>query len=121
MKHKRPRNYLKAFRKQSGLSQDDLGRLLGYEDAGQVSRHERGTSTPPLAAAIAYELIFGVPVASMFADMRGEIASNVEAKLKDMKTALESVNASLPHANLVAQKLAWLSSRQKWQRKIESA
>jgi transcriptional regulator with XRE-family HTH domain len=115
MKHNKPGNYLKAFRRKSGLSQQDLGRLLGYRDAGQVSRHERATSMPPLAAAIAYELIFGVPVTSMFAGMRGEIARDVEAKLEGMKTTLESVSVSPPNASLVAQKLAWLSGRQRGQ------
>jgi len=70
---------------------------------------------PPLAAAIAYELIFGVPVTSMFAGMRGEIARDVEAKLEGMKTTLESVSVSPPNASLVAQKLAWLSGRQRGQ------
>jgi len=115
MKHKRAGNYLKAFRKKSGLSQRELGKLLGYRDAGQVSRHERGTSTPPLAAAIAYELIFGLSVGSMFAGMRGEIAKDVESKLKDMKTTLESVSVNPPNASLLAQKLAWLGNRQKEQ------
>jgi transcriptional regulator with XRE-family HTH domain len=115
MKHKKAGNYLKAFRRKSGLSQKDLGRLLGYRDAGQVSRHERATSTPPLAAAIAYELIFEVPVTSMFAGMRGEIARDVETKLKEMKAALESVSVSPPNVSMVAQKLAWLSGRQRKQ------
>jgi transcriptional regulator with XRE-family HTH domain len=115
MKHKSPGNYLKAFRKKSGLSQRDLGRVLGYRDAGQVSRHERGKSIPPLAAAIAYELIFGVPVASMFVGIHGEIAKEVEAKLREMKTALESVNVRTSNASLLAQKLSWLGNRQKGQ------
>jgi transcriptional regulator with XRE-family HTH domain len=121
MKHNKAGNYLKAFRRKSGLSQQDLGRLLGYRDAGQVSRHERATSTPPLAAAIAYELIFGVPVTSMFAGMRGEIARDVEAKLKEMKATLESGSVSPPNASLVAQKLAWLTGRQTKQSSTRSS
>jgi transcriptional regulator with XRE-family HTH domain len=113
MRHPKLGNYLKAHRKKSGLSQLDLGKLLGYRDAGQVSRHERATSNPPLAAALAYELIFQVPIAALFAGARGEIVRDVEAKLKDMKATLENLSVRPANANLAAQKLAWLSGRNK--------
>jgi transcriptional regulator with XRE-family HTH domain len=112
MQHQKSANYLRAFRKKSGLSQRDLGKLLGYDDAGQVSRHERATSIPPLAAALAYELIFRVPVASIFVGMRGDIARNLEAKLKEMKISLENLDVRPANASLAAQKLAWLSTRE---------
>jgi transcriptional regulator with XRE-family HTH domain len=113
MKHLKSGNYLKAYRKKSGLSQRDLAKLLGYKDAGQVSRHERAASNPPLAVALAYELIFRVPIGSLFAGMRTEVVREVEAKLKGMKTALENLNVRPANASLVAQKLAWLSRRDK--------
>jgi transcriptional regulator with XRE-family HTH domain len=117
MRYQKPGNYLKAYRKKSGLSQLDLGRLLGYKDAGQVSRHERATSNPPLAAAIAYELIFRVPIASLFAGMRGDIVRDIETKLEEMKATLENLSVRPANANLAAQKLAWLSGREKEQLK----
>jgi transcriptional regulator with XRE-family HTH domain len=113
MKHLKSGNYLKAYRKKSGLSQRELGKLLGYKDAGQVSRHERATSNPPLAAALAYELIFCVPIASLFTGMRSDAVREVEAKLKEMKTAIENLKVRPANASLVAQKLAWLSKRDK--------
>src|ERR1700689_3465430 len=100
MKHLKSGNYLRAYRKKSGLSQRDLGGLLGYGDAGQVSRHERATSTPPLAAALAYELIFRVPISSIFVGMRGDIARNLNARLKEMKLTLEDLSAKPPNASL---------------------
>jgi transcriptional regulator with XRE-family HTH domain len=112
MRQPKPENYLKAYRKKSGLSQRDLGRLLGYKDAGQVSRHERATSNPPLAAALAYELIFRVPISTIFAGMRGEIVRDIEGKLKEMRITLENRALRPTDASLVAQRLAWLGQRE---------
>jgi transcriptional regulator with XRE-family HTH domain len=115
MRQPKPRNYLKAYRKKSGLSQRELGNLLGYKDAGQVSRHERATSNPPLAAALAYELIFRVSIGTIFAGMRGEIVREVEEKLQEMRITLENRAVRPTDASLVAQKLAWLGGREEKQ------
>jgi transcriptional regulator with XRE-family HTH domain len=112
MRHHKAGNYLKAYRKKSGLSQRDLGRLLGYKDAGQVSRHERARSNPPLAAALAYELIFRAPIASLFAGTREEILRDIEMKLGEMRTIIENRKERPSNAILVAQKLAWLRRRE---------
>ena len=115
MKHLPVENYLKAHRKQSGLSQREIGKLLGYKDSGQISRHERSASVPSLAAALAYELIFRVPVATIFAGMRDTVERRVEEQLQVMKAGLEDRNAIDRDANLIAQKLVWLSARKKRQ------
>jgi hypothetical protein len=90
-----------------------VGSLLGYKDPGRISRHERATSIPPLAAALAYELIFRAPIATIFSGMRDAIAGDVEEKLKKMRATLENRDARDRNANLTAQKLAWLNERQK--------
>ena len=114
MKHHRPRNnYLRAYRKRSGLSQRELAKLLGYNDAGQVSRHERAASNPPLSAALAYEAIFRAPIASIFAGMQADVVRDIEVKLKEIKLTLESVASRPSNASLVAQKLAWLGGRER--------
>ena len=111
MKQQAARNYLKALRKKSGLSQRELGRLLGYKDPGQISRHERSASIPPLRAALAYELIHRAPTAAIFAGMRETIGQSVEQKLQEMEAALEKRTAHDRDANLIAHKLVWLNER----------
>ncbi len=111
MKYAARENYLKAHRKKSGLTQREIGKLLGYEDAGQISRHERSASVPPLEVALAYELIYRVPIAAIFAGMRDTIGRNVERKLREMEAALGKRSADDRDANLIAQKLVWLSAR----------
>src|SRR5947207_15812745 len=109
MKYRTAGNYLKAHRKKSGLSQRDVGNLLGHKGAGQISRHERATSIPSLAAALAYELIFRAPAAARFAGTREAIAGGVEGKVTKAGVALETGDAGHRTANLLAQELAWVT------------
>ena len=111
MKHRARRNHLKAHRKKSGLSQREIGKLLGYKDPGQVSRHERSESIPPLTIALAYEAIFKVPVSGIFAGMHGNIRDDVESKLRALETELHNRSARDRGANFTAQKLVWLNER----------
>jgi transcriptional regulator with XRE-family HTH domain len=59
-------HYLKAERKRSSLTQTDVAALFGIESASKISRYERGTRLPTLKTALAYEVIFGRPVADLF-------------------------------------------------------
>ena len=113
MKYQAAGNYLRAHRKKSGLSQREVGKLLGYKDPGPISRHERASSIPPLAAALAYELIFRVPVGVIFAGTRDAIARDVELKLGEMGVTLGSRSPRDRNAKLIAQKLWWLKERHK--------
>jgi transcriptional regulator with XRE-family HTH domain len=111
MKHQAAGNYLKAHRKRSGLSQREIGKLLGYNDPGQVSRHEQSRSTPPLTIALSYEIIFKVSVSGIFVGMRGSIERGIESKLQQLEAELLNRSARDRDANLVAQKILWLKER----------
>lgn len=110
MNHQAEGNYLKAHRRQAGFSLRELGDLIG-RGAGQVSRHEQGRSVPSLATAIAYELIFHVPVSVIFAGMHEAIKQDIEEKLRRLEEALGNRDTLGRDANLVAQKLVWLNER----------
>jgi len=111
MKHQAGKNYLRAHRKKSGLSQREMGSLLGYKDAGQITRHEKSEGIPPLAIALAYELIFRVPVSLIFVGMHGRIRRDVESKLQELEAELGNRDARDRDASVVAQKLVWLNER----------
>ncbi len=67
MARQRLDNYLRAYRKRLGLSQDDVARLLGYENGLQVSRYERGVRRPTLEKILTLEAVLAVPVRELFA------------------------------------------------------
>jgi transcriptional regulator with XRE-family HTH domain len=63
-------NYLRMYRKRAGLSQDEVGFLLGGKSgrSGTIaSRHEQFRRRPSLETALACEAIYGVPVSELFA------------------------------------------------------
>jgi transcriptional regulator with XRE-family HTH domain len=64
---KRLHNYLRTYRKRTGLSQDEVAFLLGCRHGTKVSRYERNTRLPVLKTALAYEVVFGAPVGVLFA------------------------------------------------------
>jgi transcriptional regulator with XRE-family HTH domain len=60
-------NYLRTYRKRTGLSQDEVAFLLGVQCGTKVSRYERSSRTPGLESVLAYELVFSVPARRLFA------------------------------------------------------
>lgn len=63
------RNYLRRYRKCSGLSQVDLAFLFGCRDGSKVSRYEHFSRQPSLRTALTYEAIFGVAARELFAGL----------------------------------------------------
>ena len=62
-------NYLRTHRKRYGLSQAEVTYLLGEKSQAVVSRHEQFQRAPSLKDALAYQALFGTPVAELFAGM----------------------------------------------------
>jgi DNA-binding XRE family transcriptional regulator len=104
-------NYIRIHRRRSGLSQGDLGRVLGYRNEETVARHERFEATPPLEVAISYEIVFRVPIAQMFAGLRAELEMRVEGSLAELEGDLGARSAQGSDAPATARKLIWLSGR----------
>ena len=63
-------NYLRTYRKRSGLTQREVAFLVGCRNGAQVSRYEKRRRLPPLRMALACEAAFGVPVSELFAGLR---------------------------------------------------
>jgi transcriptional regulator with XRE-family HTH domain len=105
-------NYLRTYRRRSGLSQRELSFLLGYEDRGQVPRHEQFATSPPLSIALAYEAIYRVPVSTLFLGMHDTVRTTVEQRLATLEEELQGRSAKDHDAGSTAQKLEWLTERQ---------
>lgn len=104
-------NYLKIHRRRCGLSQRELGRLIGYESEGQVRRHERSKTTPPLLIAIAYEVVFQVPVSAIFVGFQSTVARVVETNLDEFRKDLQRRSAEQRLGGTALQKMQWLTER----------
>jgi transcriptional regulator with XRE-family HTH domain len=60
-------NYLRTYRKRSGLSQDEVAFLLGCQNGTKVSRYEQFARKPRLETLFGYEMVFGAPARELFA------------------------------------------------------
>ena len=85
-------NYLKTFRKRTGISQDDLALLLGAKSGAKVSRYERWSRRPALETALAYEVIFRVPVKELFAGLYQKVEKRVTKRVQKLARKLASAD-----------------------------
>ena len=104
-------NYLRTYRKKSGLTQREVAFLLGCQNGAQVSRYERRRRLPPLGTAFAWEAIFGVPAAELFAGLRENIGEDIKKRLLELRSKLEKGGMKGNELYLAAQKLRWLGGR----------
>jgi transcriptional regulator with XRE-family HTH domain len=82
MPRRKLHNYLRTYRKRFGLSQKETAYLLGCTKAAKVSRYECFARLPSLKTALAYEAIFGVPVAELFAGFYQEIEKETSRRAR---------------------------------------
>jgi DNA-binding XRE family transcriptional regulator len=111
MENENPGNYLRMYRKRSGLSQIEIATILGCEDGGLVSRHETSRILPPLPLALGYAAIFLVPVSELFQGLREAVEQTIEARLAELETELGTRSGRGPRAAITAKKLVWLNER----------
>jgi hypothetical protein len=104
-------NYLHAHRTMAGLSEREVGILLGYADEGAVSRHEQSKTLPPLLSAIGYEIVFKKPIAELFPGIRETVEKRIEEQLLRLEEDLQQKHGEGRRRSRIAQKLAWLSER----------
>jgi transcriptional regulator with XRE-family HTH domain len=73
-------NHLRAHRKRSGLSQDEVAFLLGAHSGAKVCRYERFIREPSLQTALAYEAVFQRPASKLFPGLYRKIEREVAAR-----------------------------------------
>lgn len=76
-------HYLRTERRRHGLTQADLAALLGGYGKGLVSWYERG-ALPPIQVALAYEAIFGRPVADLLGGSYDTLAEAVRERAREL-------------------------------------
>lgn len=62
-------NYLRSYRKRSGLSQDDIAFLMGCQSVTQLARYENCSRLPQLRNAFALEVILNAQARALFAGL----------------------------------------------------
>lgn len=104
--------YLRFLRRKSGLSQEELARILGSVTPGQISRHERSMSAPSLLAAFGYQVVFRQPASDIFPGLYHAVEAGVEQRLAELESGLSSSDAKGRAAAHIARRLEWLWERE---------
>src|SRR5207244_12576941 len=104
-------NYLRTYRKRSGLTQREVAFLVGCRNGAQVSRYEKRRRLPPLRTALACEAAFAVPVSELFAGLRDAAGQAVGERLLALKSKRESSPTHGREARIAEHKLRWLDER----------
>jgi DNA-binding XRE family transcriptional regulator len=99
-------NYIRAHRRRCGLSQKELGILVGYGHGSAIGRHERSKVAPPLVVALAYEVIFEISVAQLFTGFHVAVTQSVARNLQELKADLENQRGERRRSNV--EKKQWL-------------
>ena len=102
-------NYLRTYRRKSGLTQREVAFLLGWKNGAQLSRYEKRHTLPPLRTALAFEAIFKVPLAELFAGVRSSADQDVLTRVDELVEGLHEKNQKGRQGRLTARKLSWLS------------
>ena len=100
------RNYLKTFRKRSGLSQRELALLLGCKHGSKVSRYERNERLPSPRTLIGYEIVFRKQtLRTLFKGVCEEITPGIKDRARRLSRDLDA----MPYTKLSKQKRDFLT------------
>jgi len=102
-------NYLRAHRRRCGLSQRELGILVGYADGDAVGLHELSKSAPPLLIALAYEIVFDMPVGKLFVGFRSVVERSVARNFQELQTDVTTRRRGQRQPTL--EKQQWLATQ----------
>lgn len=102
-------NYLRTFRKRSGLTQREVAFLLGCRNGTHVSHYEKRQRLPTLKTSLACELVFQAPVSELFPGLRVSVGKEVEKRKTELTAKLREDSSAGKVTPLTAQKLRWLT------------
>lgn len=104
-------NYLRTYRKHSGLSQSEVAFLIRLKDKSELSRYERNVRQPSLRTALACQEVYGKPVSELFAGLSDSVAKDSRNRMKRLQARLQSSIQPQDAGNRIMQKLQWVSQR----------
>jgi transcriptional regulator with XRE-family HTH domain len=104
-------NYLRTYRKHSGLSQSEVSFLIRLKDKSELSRYERNLRQPSLRIALACQELYGVSVADLFAGFSDSVAQDTRNRMKRLKTRLQAKTDLKSTGRKIMQRFQWISRR----------
>lgn len=104
-------NYLRKYRKRSGLTQTELGFLLGHRSPALVSRYEKQRVVPNLRTTLALSSSLGIVAEMLFAGAQRRCAAEVGRRMRELLAICEADQQRGNDKRVAKRKAAWLSER----------
>ena len=104
-------NYLRTYRKHSGLSQSEVSFLARLKNKSELSRYERNVRVPSLRIALACQEVYGVAVSDLFAGLSDSVASDTRGRMKRLQARLQAKADSMSTGNRIMRKFQWISHK----------
>ena len=104
-------NYLRTYRKKSGLTQREVAFLLGRKNGAQLSRYEKQRRLPPLRTALAFEAIFKIPLPELFAGLRESVRRETSERIEKLDADVQAPTDSKRQTRLNARKRSWIAEQ----------
>src|SRR3989442_10616993 len=89
------KNYLRTYRKRSGLAQGDVSYLVKARTKGEWSRYERALRQPSLRTAFACEEALGIPVNRLFAGLRESVGVETIGRMQRLESRLKTTGNTI--------------------------
>lgn len=105
-------NYLRAYRKKSGLTQKELAFLVG-RDVASIHRHEQKHGLPTLRTALAYCLILGVPIDKLFAGIHRRVGIKLTRRIAQLRADVLPQGRGDLVKRLTETRLRWLGEKRR--------
>ena len=90
-------HHLRLKRLGSGLTQRDTAYLLGSGSPGTVYNYEARLREPDLRSALAYGVIFGVPIEQLFPGIYDEVEKKVTKRAQTLQDKLGEARGNPTH------------------------
>jgi transcriptional regulator with XRE-family HTH domain len=86
---------LRLIRRRKGLSQKQVARLLHHRATNEISVYELGKQLPNLHSALKLQIIYGVPVATLFVELYEQLLQEVteQARVSGLTALFEKHRA----------------------------
>ena len=104
-------NYLRAYRKRCGLSQQELAYLVKLSDKSAWSNLERFHRQPTLRTALACEEVFGVSASQLFAGVKTVTGRETRRRMRTLRCRLAARGSAVACLRRFQQKIQWLGHR----------
>jgi len=102
-------NYLRAYRKSSGLTQAEVAFVVGINRT-DLWYYETGRREPSLRVLIAFQALYHIPIWRLFAGVYLDGVGATKRRLRALRGKLLACT-STKQSRQRAQKLAWISAR----------